>query len=85
MDAAGVDELLSTLGAGDALQAKLNAELEKQGLSASTGLSPVDATAASSTVSSGSKPVRDVGGSAHLADIISGGLTSLVLMATTAQ
>jgi hypothetical protein len=37
-DAAGVDKLVATLGSGDALKTKLNAELVKGGLKESTGV-----------------------------------------------
>ena len=38
-DAAGADKLLSTLGTSDALLAKINTELKKQGLEEATGAS----------------------------------------------
>jgi hypothetical protein len=38
-DAAGTDKLVSTLGTGDALLAKINTELKKQGLEEATGAS----------------------------------------------
>jgi len=37
-DAAGADKLTSTLGTGDALKTKLNAELVKQSLKESSGV-----------------------------------------------
>ncbi len=37
-DAAGADKLTSTLGTGDALKTKLNAELVKQSLQESSGV-----------------------------------------------
>jgi len=37
-DAAGADKLASTLGSGEALKTKINAELTKQGLKESTGV-----------------------------------------------
>jgi hypothetical protein len=41
MDAASLQELAKTLGSGDAMLAKINAELTKRGLPASTGIRPV--------------------------------------------
>ena len=38
-DAEGADKLVSTLGTGDALLAKINTELKKQGLEEATGAS----------------------------------------------
>jgi hypothetical protein len=37
-DAEGADNLVSTLGTGDALLSKVNSELKKQGLKESTGV-----------------------------------------------
>ena len=44
-DAAGAEKLISTLGTGDALLAKINTEFKKQGLEEATGTSaPTKAT-----------------------------------------
>jgi hypothetical protein len=52
-DAAGVDTLDSTLGTGDALKTKINAELTKQGLQESTGVTnPSKSTFSSAPVAS---------------------------------
>ena len=48
-NAAGVDRLVSALGTGDALKAKLDAELTSQGLLASTGVSQVSTSASGSS------------------------------------
>ena len=84
MDAAGVDKLIVTLGAGGALQSKINAELTKQGLSVSSGVSPVDATAGSSSASSDAKTSRGAENIVFLARIIAGGVSSVVVMVAAA-